>query len=173
MLVRLAAKQPLDVLVLPIEAAIKLPGTTQPVALGSLSRRGGAALVGLLRALMERLCAGDDVVVLHTVAEDAGFQGARGGSLGRGIDRRLAQCLGRLRAKAPFGALRWREVQVASEGREASVALEAPDGNTVTLALAVKGAGVTGGYRLARPAGAASTEIAGAVRAAMAALSAV
>ena len=134
---------------------------------------GGAALVGLLRALMERLCAGDDVVVLHTVAEDAGFQGARGGSLGRGIDRRLAQCLGRLRAKAPFGALRWREVQVASEGREASVALEAPDGNTVTLALAVKGAGVTGGYRLARPAGAASTEIAGAVRAAMAALSAV
>lgn len=133
---------------------------------------GGVAVVGLLRALMERLCAGDEVV-LHTVAEDAGFQGARGGALGRGIDRRLAQCLGRLRAKAPFGALRWREVQVASEGREASVALEAPDGNTVTLALAVKGAGVTGGYRLARPAGAASTEIAGAVRAAMAALSAV
>jgi len=131
---------------------------------------GGAALVSLLGALMAHLCEGDDALVLHTVAEDAGFQGARGAALGRGIDRRLAQCLGRLRAKAPFGALRWREVQVASEGREASVALEAPDGNTVTLALAVKGAGVTGGYRLARPAGAASTEIAGAVRDAMTAL---
>ena len=50
MLVRLAAKQPLDVLVLPIEAAIKLPGTTQPVALGSLYRRGGAALVASVTA---------------------------------------------------------------------------------------------------------------------------
>ena len=50
MLVRLAAKQPLDVLVLPIEAAIKLPGETQPVALGSLYRRGGAALVASVTA---------------------------------------------------------------------------------------------------------------------------
>jgi len=50
MLVRLAPKQPLDVLVLPIEAAIKLPGETQPVALGSLYRRGGAALVATVTA---------------------------------------------------------------------------------------------------------------------------
>jgi len=50
MLVRLAPKQPLDVLVLPIEAAIKLPGQTQPVALGSLYRRGGAALVATVTA---------------------------------------------------------------------------------------------------------------------------
>ena len=50
MLVRLAPKQPLDVLVLPIEAAIKLPGATQPVALGSLYRRGGAALVSSVTA---------------------------------------------------------------------------------------------------------------------------
>ena len=49
-LVRLAPKQPLDVLVLPIEAAIKLPGQTQPVALGSLYRRGGAALVATVTA---------------------------------------------------------------------------------------------------------------------------
>ncbi len=50
MLVRLAPKQPLDVLVLPIEAAIKLPGQTQPVALGSLYRRGGPALVASVTA---------------------------------------------------------------------------------------------------------------------------
>jgi LCP family protein required for cell wall assembly len=50
MLVRLAPKQPLDVLVLPIEAAIKLPGQSQPVALGSLYRRGGPALVASVTA---------------------------------------------------------------------------------------------------------------------------
>lgn len=130
---------------------------------------GGAAVVGLLRALLARLC-GDDVVVLHPVAEDAGFRSARGAALGGAIDRRLAQCLGRLRAKAPFGALRWRDVSVGSEGREAAVALDAPDGNTVTLVLAVKGAGVSGAYRLARPPSANAAEIAGAVRDAMAAL---
>ncbi len=131
---------------------------------------GGADVVGLLRALLERLCAGCDAVVLHPVAEDAGFRSARGAALGRGIDRRLAQCLGRLRARAPFGALRWRSVQVASEGREASVSLEVPDGNTVIIGLAVKGAGVAGGYRLARPVGQDSAEIVAAVRDAMAAL---
>lgn len=131
---------------------------------------GGAAVVGLLRAVMARLCEGDDMVVLHTVAEDAGFQSARGRALGRGIDWRLAQCLGRLRARAPFGALRWREVRVASEGREASVALEMPDGNTVTLALTVTGEGVAGGYRLARPVARPSVALIDAVRGAMEAM---
>lgn len=131
---------------------------------------GGPAVVGFLRALMERLCEGDDAAVLHTVGDDAGFQSERGRALGRGVDWRLAQCLGRLRARAPFGALRWRDVRFAAEGREASVALEAPDGNTVTLALAVKGAGVSGGYRLARPITGEQPELVGAVRDAMAAL---
>lgn len=131
---------------------------------------GGAAVVGLLRAVMARLCEGDDAAVLHTVAEDAGFQSARGAALGRGLDRRLAQCLGRLRARAPFGALRWRDVRVAPEGREAAVELEAPDGNTVTLALAVRGDGVAGGYRLARPVARPSRELVDAVRGAMEAL---
>ena len=127
-------------------------------------------MVGLLKAIMGRLCEGDDVVMLHTVAEDAGFQSARGAALGRGVDRRLAQCLGRLRSRAPFGALRWRDVMVGNEGNEAAVALEMPDGNTVTLALAVKGVGVVGSYRLARPVTAASPELVDAVRGAMAAL---
>jgi LCP family protein required for cell wall assembly len=50
MLVRLAPKQPIDVLVLPIEAAVRLPGVKEPVALGSLYRRGGAALVATVTA---------------------------------------------------------------------------------------------------------------------------
>ncbi len=50
MLVRLAAKQPIDVLVLPIEAAVRLPGVREPVALGSLYRRGGPALVASVTA---------------------------------------------------------------------------------------------------------------------------
>jgi len=58
MLVRLAPKQPLDVVVLPIEAAIKLPGETQPVALGSLYRRGGVALVASVTAELMGLAKG-------------------------------------------------------------------------------------------------------------------
>ena len=112
---------------------------------------GGPAVVALLRAVMGRLCEGGAATVLHPVADDAGFQSERSAALGGAVDRRLAQCLGRLRAKAPFGALRWRDVRVSSEGRAASVALDAPDGNIVTLSLAVKGSGVAGGYRLARP----------------------
>lgn len=127
-------------------------------------------MVGLLRAVLTRLCDGSGVEVLHPVGADAGFQSARGSALGTGIDRRLAQCLGRLRTKAPFGVLRWRDVRVTSEGRAASVTLAAPDGNTVTLALTVKGTGVSGGYRLERPVEGSVTEIAGAVRAAMVAL---
>ena len=131
---------------------------------------GGAAVVGLLRAVMARLCEGDDVVMLHTVAEDAGFQSARWAALGRGLDWRLAQCLGRLRAGAPFGTLRWREVRVTAEGREAAVTLDTSDGNTVTLALALKGAGVVGGYHLARAVTGDSSALVGAVRSAMEAL---
>ena len=44
-LVRVDPKGPLQVLSLPVEAAVKLPGDKQPVALGSLYRRGGPALV--------------------------------------------------------------------------------------------------------------------------------
>jgi LCP family protein required for cell wall assembly len=44
MLVRVNPKGPLQVLNLPIELAVQLPGVRQPVALGSLYRRGGVAL---------------------------------------------------------------------------------------------------------------------------------
>ena len=45
MLVRVDPKGPLQVLSLPVETAVRLPGSKQPVALGSLYRRGGPALV--------------------------------------------------------------------------------------------------------------------------------
>ena len=134
------------------------------------AHEAGPAVVGLLRALMARLCDDGGATVLHPVAEDAGFRSERSGALGGAMDRRLAQCLGRLRARAPFGSLRWRDVRVSAEGREAAVALDAPDGNTVTLALSVKGAGVAGGYRLARPVERPPAELVAAVRGAMEAL---
>ncbi|MFM7267707.1 MAG: LCP family protein [Cyanobium sp.] len=44
MLVRVNSKGPLQVLNLPIEAAVNLPGSPHPVALGSVYREGGVAL---------------------------------------------------------------------------------------------------------------------------------
>jgi len=44
MLVRVNPKGPLQVLNLPVEAAVKVPGETEPMALGTLYRRGGVAL---------------------------------------------------------------------------------------------------------------------------------
>lgn len=44
LLVRVQPKGPLQVLNLPTELAVRLPGTKQPLALGSLYRRGGVAL---------------------------------------------------------------------------------------------------------------------------------
>jgi polyisoprenyl-teichoic acid--peptidoglycan teichoic acid transferase len=53
-LIRVDPKGPLQVLSLPVEAAVQLPGDKQPVALGSLYRRGGPALVaGVSADLLE------------------------------------------------------------------------------------------------------------------------
>ena len=45
LLVQVNPQGPLQLLSLPVETAVKLPGDQQPVALGSLYRRGGPALV--------------------------------------------------------------------------------------------------------------------------------
>lgn len=121
----------------------------------------GAAME-LLRSLFARLCAGGGVTVLHPLADDAVVD-AR-------VDGRIRGCLSRLRAKAPFGELAWRDVVLTGEGREAAVVLDAPDGNTVTVSLAVKGTGVAGGYRLARPVSAPAPSLVAAVRGVMEAL---
>lgn len=53
LLVRVNPQGPVQVLTLPIETAVQLPGDQKPVALGSLYRRGGPALVaGAVAALV-------------------------------------------------------------------------------------------------------------------------
>ena len=131
------------------------------------ARDEGSALP-LLRALFERLREVDGAAVIHPVADDAALRSER--ALSASVDRRIGQCLAKLREKAPFGELSWREVRVAPGGREAAVLLDARDGNTVTVSLAVKGAGVSGGYRLARPEASPKPSLVESVRSVMEAL---
>lgn len=53
LLVRVNPKGPLQVLNLPVELAVKMPGSGEPVSLGSLYQRGGVALsAGVVRELV-------------------------------------------------------------------------------------------------------------------------
>jgi polyisoprenyl-teichoic acid--peptidoglycan teichoic acid transferase len=69
-LVRVEPKGPLQVLSLPVDAAVLLPGDKRPVALGSLYRRGGPALVAGASAELLALPAGqpDRYLVLPRAA---------------------------------------------------------------------------------------------------------
>jgi len=58
LLVQVNPQGPLQLLSLPVEAAVKLPGDPQPVALGSLYRRGGPALVAGAAAQLVGLAKG-------------------------------------------------------------------------------------------------------------------
>ncbi|MEI8257116.1 MAG: radical SAM protein [Deltaproteobacteria bacterium] len=129
----------------------------------------GPQTVRLLRALLDRLCDGDRARVVHPVADDAGFQSARRFP-GNRVDPKIGRCLTRLRARAPFGVLAWRDVQLADDGREAAVSLVDPDGMGVTVRFAVKGAQVAGGYRLDRAVASPSAALVESVRAVMDAL---
>ncbi len=128
----------------------------------------GDAAVTLLRALFARLCEVEPVTVLHPPADDAPLRCER--ALASRVDRRIGQCLARLRARAPFGELTWRDARVGGGGREASVTFDARGGDTVTVSLAVKGAGVSGGYRLSRPVEAPDASLVASVRSVMDAL---
>ena len=70
LLVQVDPQGPLQVLSLPVEAAVQLPGDKQPVALGSLYRRGGPALVAGAAAQLVGLPRGapDRYVVLPRAA---------------------------------------------------------------------------------------------------------
>ena len=114
------------------------------------ARDAGPATVGLLRALLARLCAGG-IRVTHPVADDAGAQSANARTLSRGIDWRIARCLTRLRAAAPFGALTWRDVRLAPGGVGATAGFVAPDGTAVDVSVTLRGASVAGSYRLLTP----------------------
>lgn len=77
----------------------------------------------------------------------------------------LVAAVERLRAAAPFGALRWRSIAV--EGARAELALEAPDGAGATLWIELAGGKPRGGYRVD---GEPTEALASGLRAVMAAL---
>ncbi len=114
----------------------------------------------LVEALLAQLCSNADARITHPVGDE----------IGRRIDHRIGACISRLRARAPFGALLWRDVRVIDEGRGATVSLTDPDGVGVTVRFAVSGANVAGGYQLDRVVEKPSAELVDGVRAVMAAL---
>jgi LCP family protein required for cell wall assembly len=103
LLVRVDPQGPLQVLSLPVEAAVQLPGDKKPVALGSLYRRGGPALVAGATAELVQLPKGqpDRYLVLP-----------------RGALRQLVDELGRLEL-APDRTMRYRD-----NSQRYSIALE-------------------------------------------------
>ena len=73
LLVQISPEGPVQVLSLPIEAAVRLPGDARPVALGSLYQRGGPALVASASAELVNLPKGQPeryAVVPRTVLRE-------------------------------------------------------------------------------------------------------
>ncbi len=136
------------------------------------ARDHGAATVTLLRALFQRLCTSGARGV-HPVGGDARVQSADGRFFGRGMDWRIGQCLARLRAAAPFGALTWQSLRLAPGGTSATASFMAPDDTVVEVTIGLRGAGVSGSYRVspAIPPGTAPPgDLVAGVRAVMSAL---
>jgi MoaA/NifB/PqqE/SkfB family radical SAM enzyme len=94
------------------------------------------ALAGL-RALGAELAKGGDRVV-HPLGDDA---------LG-GVSRSVGARIQRLRERAPFGALAWRDVVVSEGGRRAEASFEGPEGERATVWLAERDGRPAGGYRV-------------------------
>jgi len=91
-------------------------------------------------------------------------------ALAGGVDARLARCIARLGAGAPYGALSLRKITLESSGREALVELHHGVGVGVTVTLSVQGPSVRGGYRLDRELPSPPEALVADVRAAMVAL---
>jgi MoaA/NifB/PqqE/SkfB family radical SAM enzyme len=116
-----------------------LAATTRVSLHGVSFAASEVATLGLLRGLFAELVRAGAGEVLHPVAEDA---------IARALDPRLGRCLQRLRVRAPFGVLCWRSLVLTAEGRGARVEFETREGDPVTVSLVVKGAVLSGGYRL-------------------------
>jgi len=151
-----------------LSLALRPPGTggaaaTDSFALHVLAATGDeATLLAALRAVFARLVSGARCAVAHPVGDDA---------LGRGgLDPKLNACLSRLRARAPFGALRWRDAAVGDGGRAVTMDFEDPLGGRVQVRVAVERDAVRGSYRLGDPSPAKTPELAAGVRAVMDAL---
>ncbi len=65
-----------------------------------------------------------------------------------GVARSVAARLERLRERAPFAALVWRDVRVSDGGRRAEASFEGPAGEQATVWLRETGGRATGGYRV-------------------------
>jgi MoaA/NifB/PqqE/SkfB family radical SAM enzyme len=94
------------------------------------------ALAGL-RALRAALEGGGDRVI-HPLGDDA---------IG-GVSRSVGARIQRLRERAPFGVLAWRDVIVSEGGRRAEATFEGPAGERATVWLAERDGRPAGGYRV-------------------------
>lgn len=139
---------------------------TERFSLHLVAVHDGAAAVVLLRALFDQLCRVEPTTVIHPPGDDAGLRARAPSS----IDPRIGACLQRLRARAPFGELSWRDARVSRDGRDAALTFGTRDDNVVTVSLSVRGPKVAGGYSLAHPVAAPSPSLVSSVRAVMEAL---
>jgi MoaA/NifB/PqqE/SkfB family radical SAM enzyme len=114
-----------------------------------------------VRALFAKLTEISGARVIHDLADDARGE----------LDARIARCLARLRAGAPYTELTWKDARVDAAGRSAQVDFAHQGGAAVTLAFSVHGDGVRGGYKVDRTFEVAPPGLVEGVRAAMKALS--
>lgn len=102
----------------------------------------------LLREVFAQAAAHFGAKVVHPVGDDAVFSSERAPRLGGLMDGRLNRWLRVLRQQAPYGALDWRDVSLASAGRVASLVFADEHGAGVKVVLESKGGRMGGRYEL-------------------------
>ncbi len=90
-----------------------------------------------LRALWAELARAGHAV-LHPLGDDAATR----------VARSVSSRLGRLRERAPFGSLAWRDVSVSEGGGRAEASFDGPAGERATVWLSEAGGRAAGGYRV-------------------------
>jgi hypothetical protein len=124
--------------------------------------------MALVREVFRRLVDASGAKIVHDVGDDAAFHGPMRAMAP--VDHRIGRCLARLRSSGPYPELTWRSARVGEGGRAAEVELRHEGGVGVTLAFAVHGEGVRGGYKLDRKVDSPLPGLVAGVRAAMSAL---
>ena len=118
----------------------------------SVSVRSTATIDGrareLVRDLLELACGELGFERAHPVADDFDWQIR--GKADKRLDARIGQGLRLLRAAAPFRPLAWTRADIDADGRGARVTLQADDGTTVVVRMALRGESVACGYELDR-----------------------